>query len=112
MTRARPAWHDEARALYRDGVPDIARRFGKQASQVRYLVDDEYHERRVMQVRAARARRVSRDDRPVRWDTDLRRKPKVKPATGPRVDTMALCRAFAAGEFDRGELSRRLRGAP
>jgi hypothetical protein len=28
----------------------------------------------------------------------------------PQIDVMDICRAFARGDFDRAELSRRLRG--
>ncbi|WP_156967782.1 hypothetical protein [Methylosinus sp. PW1] len=34
-----------------------------------------------------------------------------EPDQKPRIDTMAICRRFAAGEIDRAELSRQLRGA-
>ncbi|MBX9760661.1 MAG: hypothetical protein K2Y29_17915 [Beijerinckiaceae bacterium] len=96
-----PEWHAEVKELRAGGMHpvEIARTVGKSITAVRWVLD-ENGEREATRERVRRGRnKVVGKVRQVAA--------RKSPA---RIDTLALARLFAAGQIDRSELSRRLRG--
>jgi hypothetical protein len=93
----RSVWHAEARSLHASGmsIDDIAAKFGKTSLYVQNVI-----------------RGITGGGDVLGAGTDAsfiqRHSPRAIRESCP--DTMAACRAFASGEIDRFELSRRLRG--
>jgi hypothetical protein len=103
MTRAPPpAWHEECRALRRQGLSfaALAARFQKNADTVRWVCDENGDRARA----AARAAACRAGD-------GKRAAPKAPTRDESRSEAiMAAARAFAAGEIDRATLMARISG--
>jgi hypothetical protein len=95
---AKRAWHAEAKQMFVDGRPidEIARHFGKSPLYVADIVHGRIG--------------PGSDIMIGRGDASFIEPHKPRHVRRDCPDTMAVCRAFAAGEIDRFELSRRLKG--
>lgn len=93
-------WIEQARRMREQKVTydTIAKQLGVSVWKIRWaLLPDPRKDQRRQQINDRRKGFIVRNS--------------TTHSTGARIDTMAICRRFAAGEIDRAELSRQLRGA-
>lgn len=97
--RATPSWHIEARALRAEGKTpaEIAKALGRERPYVVRVLNENGE--------MDRSRLASR-----RHHEAVRAKRKASKAKAAKSDTLTIARRYVAGEFDRHEMMRILRG--
>lgn len=112
MSRSRPAWHAEALALRKQGVPvvNIAKQMGHTISGVKYAID-ENNERAANKRRAQVYNRCNKNSGITVTCEETYTKPyvsRVKRNVLKRDAIRPAAYAFARGDIDRAELMRRI----